>query len=243
MRLLILGANSDIALAAARKFAQGAKMDLILASRGVERLEKKARDLELRFNVQAQTVFFDALDHSSHRAFYDSLEPKPDAVLLAFGYGGHQKRAQAEFEEVQRIVETNYLGAVSILEIIATDFEARGRGAIMAISSVAGERGRKANYAYGASKAALTAFLSGLRNRLFGSGVRVVTILPGFVKTKMTEGMDLPGPLAAEPDKVGGDIFKAYRGSRDVIYTPFIWRPIMTAIKALPELLFKRLSI
>ena len=243
MRLLILGANSDIALAAARKFAQGLQADLILASRDQERLEKKARDLELRFNVQVQAVFFDALDQASHQAFYDSLEPKPDAVLLAFGYGGHQKRAQTEFEEVRRIVETNYLGAVSILEIIAADFEKQGRGTIMAISSVAGERGRKANYAYGASKAALTAFLSGLRNRLYDSKVNVITILPGFVKTKMTEGMDLPGGLAGEPEKVGADILKAYRRKKDVIRTPIIWWPIMTVIKALPEFVFKRLSI
>ena len=243
MRLLILGANSDIALAAGHKFAQGLGSDLVLASRNVERLEKKAKNLELRFNVKTEAIFFDALDYDSHRAFYESLEPKPDAVLLAFGHGGHQKKAQADFGEARRIVETNYLGAVSILEIIAADFENRGRGTIMAISSVAGERGRKTNYAYGASKAALTTYLSGLRNRLFGRGVRVVTILPGFVRTKMTEGMDLPGALTAEPEKVGSDILKAYRRSKDVVYTPFIWRLIMTAIKALPEFLFKRLSI
>ncbi len=243
MRLLILGANSDIALAAAAGFAQGLEADLILASRNVKRLEKKARDLELRFRGRAEAVFFDALDYDSHQAFYDSLDPKPDAVLLAFGHGGNQKKAQSDFEEGRRIVETNYLGAVSILEIIAADMESRGQGTIMAVSSVAGERGRKTNYAYGSSKAALTAYLSGLRNRLFDKGVRVITILPGFVRTKMTEGMDLPEKLTAAPEKVAGDIFRAYLRSKDVLYTPFIWRPIMALIKALPEFVFKRLNL
>jgi len=243
MRLLILGANSDIALATARRFARAMNADLTLASRNVERLEKKARDLELRFAVKAEAVRFDALDYDSHHKFYDSLEPKPDAVLLAFGHGGHQKKAQTDFREGRRIVETNYLGAISILEIIAADMESKGRGTIMAISSVAGERGRKTNYAYGASKAALTTYLSGLRNRLHGKGVRVMTILPGFVRTKMTEGMELPEKLVAEPDKVGADILKAFRRSKDVVHTPFIWWPIITVIKALPEFLFKRLSL
>lgn len=242
MRLLILGANSDIALATAAAFAKTLKSDLVLASRGLERLSKKARDLELRFGVEARAVAFDALDYGSHQGFYDSLEPKPDAVLLAFGHGGHQKKAQSDFGEGRRIVETNYLGAVSILEIIAADMERRRSGVILAVSSVAGERGRKNNYAYGASKAALTAYLSGMRGRLFGKGVRVTTILPGFVRTKMTQGMDLPERLTAEPEKIAADILRAYLRSKDVVYTPFVWKPIMALIKALPEFLFKRMS-
>ena len=243
MRLLILGANSDIALAAAAAFAQGLGADLTLASRNVERLSKKTRDLQLRFAVKAEAVFFDALDYDSHQSFYDSLAHRPDAVLLAFGYGGHQKKAQSDFGEGRRIAETNYLGAVSILEVVAADLERRGRGAIMAISSVAGERGRQTNYAYGASKAALTAYLSGLRGRLFKKGVRVITVLPGFVRTKMTEGMDLPARLTADPEKIAADILRAYRRNKDVVYTPFMWWIIMCIIKALPEFLFKRLNL
>jgi len=243
MRLLILGANSDIALAAAARFAKESRADLVLASRDLEKLEKKARDLELRFKVEAQAVFFDALDYASHPGFWASLDPRPDAVLLAFGYGGDQRKGRGDFDEARAIIETNYLAAVSILNLVAADFEARGRGVIMALSSVAGERGRATNYLYGSAKAGLTAFLSGLRNRLFKKGVRVITILPGFVRTKMTAGMDLPQGLTAEPEQVAADIHRAFLRRRDVVYTPAKWRLIMLLIRSLPEGLFKRMKI
>ncbi|MCG8376513.1 MAG: SDR family NAD(P)-dependent oxidoreductase, partial [Chlorobiales bacterium] len=159
MRLLILGANSDIALACAARFAKERRADLVLASRNVARLAKKARDLELRFQVKAEAVFFDAQDYDSHPGFWEGLDPKPEAVLLAFGHGGHQGRGSQDFNETRAIVEINYLGAVSILNLIAAEFESRGRGVIMAVSSVAGERGRAANYIYGSAKAGLTTFL------------------------------------------------------------------------------------
>ncbi|MEJ2662130.1 MAG: SDR family NAD(P)-dependent oxidoreductase, partial [Desulfobacteraceae bacterium] len=193
MNLLILGANSDVANAVARQFAAGAQADLFLASRDVALLAKKARDIEIRHDVTARALAFDAVDTATHQAFYDALDPKPDGVIAAFGYLGDQISAQSDFAEAQRIIQTNFTGAVSILEIVAADFQRRGRGFIIGISSVAGERGRQSNYFYGAAKGALSIYLSGLRNRMSKHRVRVITVLPGFIRTKMTQSLPLPG--------------------------------------------------
>ncbi|MCK9374513.1 MAG: SDR family oxidoreductase [Syntrophobacterales bacterium] len=243
MQLLILGANSDVAEAVARKFAQEEKANIYLASRDLGLLEKQARDLEIRAQVKAQALSFDALDYAAHAAFYQSLDPKPDGVLVAFGYLGDQPRAQEDFAEARRIIDTNFLGAVSILEIVAQDFARRGHGFIVGLSSVAGERGRQSNYIYGAAKGALSIYLGGLRNRLHQHGVRVLTVLPGFIRTKMTEHLDLPEKLLAEPAEVAADIYAAYKKGKDIIYTKWLWRWIMAIIKAIPETVFKRLKL
>lgn len=243
MHLLILGANADIARAIAAKFAEAAKANLYLASRDLALLAKKAGDLEIRYQVKAVPLYFDATDYASHGQFYQNLNPKPDGVVVAFGYLGDQKKAQEDFAEAQRITETNFLGAVSILEIVAADFEKRGRGFIIGLSSPAGERGRQSNYFYGAAKGALTIYLSGLRNRLFKRKVQVLTVLPGFVQTKMIEGLDLPEKLLAKPEEVGDDIYRAFKRGKEVVYTKWFWKWIMLAIKVIPEKLFKRLSL
>jgi len=243
MNLLILGANSDVAYATAHQFAANLKADLCLASRDLELLEKKARDLEIRYAVKVRTMAFDADDPATHQAFYESLDPRPDGVITAFGYLGDQTRAQSDFNEARKIIQTNFIGAASILEIVAADFQDRAKGFIIGISSVAGERGRQSNYVYGAAKGALSIYLSGLRNRLNKYGVRVITVLPGFMQTKMTEAMTLPGLLTATPEQAAADIFAGYKKSRDVVYTRWFWRWIMAVIKATPESLFKRLSL
>ncbi len=243
MRLLVLGANSDVAIATAQQFARQSGADLILASRNLELLEKKAQDIQIRYDVSARAVAFDAVDHQTHAAFYDDLEPKPDGVILAFGHMGEQQAAQSDFMAAKKIIDTNFSGAVSILEIIAADFERRGRGFIIGIASVAGDRGRQSNYLYGAAKGALGIYLSGLRNRLSKHNVDVITVLPGFIRTKMTEGLDLPSLLTATPRQVAEDIFRAHQKSKEIIYTRWFWRWIMAIIKAIPESIFKRLSL
>lgn len=243
MNLLVLGANSDVAHAVAKKFAGAEKAGIYLASRNMETLEKKTQDLQTRFGVRAKALFFDAEDKASRENFYESLDPKPDVVILAFGYLGDQEKAQADFDEAEKIIHTNFTHATGILEIIASDFEKRGHGSIIGISSVAGNRGRKSNYFYGAAKGALTIYLSGLRNRLAGSGTHVITVLPGFIDTKMTEGMDLPAALTASPDEVAEDIYAAFKKKKNVIYTKWFWRWIMTIIQSIPETIFKRMSL
>lgn len=243
MNLLILGANSDTAYAVAKKFAEQERVDLQLASRDVALLKKKAQDLRVRFGVAAESVFFDAKDYPSHRTFYDALDPKPDGVVVAFGVLGDQVRAQNDFSHAKDIIETNLLGAVSILEIVASDFEMRGHGFIIGISSVAGERGRKSNYIYGAAKGGLTAYLSGLRNRFGKTEIYVMTVLPGFIRSKMTEHLELPGLLSATPEAIAEDIYTAYKKKKSVLYTKWFWKWIMRIIQHIPESLFKKLNL
>ncbi len=243
MRILILGANSDVAHSLSRKFAKTEKADFYLASRNKELLEKKAVDLTSRYSVSAETVYFDAQDYDSHREFYKSLDPSPDGVIVAFGYTGEQDKAQSDFNETKKVIDSNYTGAVSILEIIATDFEIQKKGFIIGISSVAGDRGRMSNYIYGSAKAGFSTYLSGLRNRLSSVKVPVLTVLPGFINTKMTEQLDLPPMLTAEPSEVADDIYKAFKKGKNIIYTKWYWKVIMKIIKLIPEFLFKRLSM
>lgn len=243
MNLLILGANSDVAHAVAKCFARDERADIALASRNLPLLEKRALDLQTRFKVNAAAMAFDAQDFDSHEAFYRKLDPKPDGVLVAFGYLGEQAKAQLDFQEARRIIDINFTGAVSILEIVAADFEKRGHGFVIGISSVAGERGRQSNYFYGAAKGAFSIYLSGLRNRLARRGVHVLTVLPGFMQTKMTENMDLPERLTLNPEEAAEDIFRAFKRSKNIVYTGWFWRWIMMIIKAIPEGIFKRLSL
>lgn len=243
MNLLILGANSDVANAVALEFAAKENASITLASRNLELLEKKAGDINIRSSVSVQAVAFDVTDPDSHRTFYEGLDPKPDVVVAAFGYLGDQSRAQADFTEARKIIDTNFTGAVSILETVAGHFERRGKGTIIGIGSVAGLRGRQSNYVYGAAKGALGIYLSGLRNRLNKRQVQVITVLPGFIDTKMTAGMGLPGLLTASPQQVARDIHAAYLKSKDTIYTRWFWRWIMAIIRAIPESIFKRLSL
>jgi short-subunit dehydrogenase len=143
-------------------------------------------------------------------------------------------------EETLKTIQTNYTGAVSILNIIAQDFAGRKSGAIAGISSVAGERGRQSNYIYGSAKAGFTAYLSGLRNSLYKDNVHVLTVLPGFVYTKMTENLDLPKLLTANPADVASAVYTGIKKKKNVIYVKWFWRWIMYIIKAIPESIFKR---
>ncbi|MBP0020402.1 MAG: SDR family oxidoreductase [Cyanobacteria bacterium SBLK] len=241
-RVLILGAKSDIAKAIAHRFAKtGCNIDL--AARNSTLLEPLVKDLSIRYNCQAKTLEFDALDFKSHGAFYESLTEKPDIVICVFGYLGNQDNAQKDFQEAEKIINTNYTGAVSILNIIANDFEQRQQGTIAGISSVAGDRGRQSNYFYGSAKAAFTAYLSGLRNRLTKAGVHVITVKPGYVATKMTEGMELPQPLTASPEQVSEAIFQAIEKQKNAIYTLWMWQYIMLIIRSVPEFIFKKLNL
>jgi short-subunit dehydrogenase len=240
--ILIIGAKSDIAKAVAREYAKHG-YDLYMAARNANELEAFANDITVRTQRAVKLVELDILDYKSHQAFYDNLEEKPLGVISAIGYLGEQEKAQSNFDEAQRIMDTNYTGVASLFNTIANDFEKRRSGFIVGISSVAGDRGRKSNYIYGSAKAALTTYLSGLRNRLYDAQVHVMTVKPGFVATKMTEGMDLPEKLTAQPQQVAEDIFRAQQKGENVLYTKWVWRYIMMIIKMIPEWKFKGMSI
>ena len=240
--ILIIGAKSDIAKAIAKKYAENG-YNLYLASRESNELHNFAKDLSIRNQKDIICIDFDVLDYASHQNFYNTLAEKPSGVIVVVGYLGDQERAQYDFEEAQKIINTNYSGVVSILNIIANDFEKNKKGFIVGISSVAGDRGRKSNFIYGSSKAALTTYLSGLRNRLYCFNIDVMTVMPGFVATKMTKDMNLPEKLTATPEEVANEIFEAQQKKKNVLYTKWFWKWIMLVIKNIPEFQFKKMSI
>jgi short-subunit dehydrogenase len=241
-RFLILGASSEIALAIADQL--GAKSnELILAARNCERLAPVKSDLSVRFGATVMLSEFDASRPDTHMTFYENINPKPDVVISVIGFLGNHERAIVDWKECTEILTSNYVGAVSILNIVANDFEKRKEGIIVGISSVAGERGRQSNYLYGSAKAGFTTYLSGLRNRLFKSGVHVLTVKPGFMKTRMIEGIKTPHFLTAQPAHVASQIIKAIYKKKNVVYVLPIWRWIMLMIRNIPEFMFKRLKL
>jgi short-subunit dehydrogenase len=239
--VLILGARSDIGRAVARRFAR-AGASVILAARRSAELGPDVSDLAIRYGVTVETAEFDVTD-GDPEPFFDALPRVPDVVVMVVGLLGDQARSETDPAAATAVMAANFTGPAAYLLAAATRLEARGSGCIVGISSVAGDRGRRSNYVYGSAKAGFTAFLSGLRSRLFGRGVTVVTVKPGFVATQMTAGLKLPPLLTAQPGEVADAIWSAVERRRDVIYIRPIWRVIMLAIQNLPEPLFKRLSI
>jgi len=240
--VLIVGAKSDIAKEVARTYAKNG-YNLYLTARDVNSLESLANDIRVRSKVEVKLKELDITEYEIHKDFYESLEERPLGVVVVSGYMAEQKEAEDDWDKTLNTINVNYTGVVSFLNIVANDFEKERRGFIVGVSSVAGDRGRKANYIYGSSKAAFSAYLAGLRNRLFESGVQVLTVKPGFVNTAMTKGLDLPQKLTAEPLEVAEDIFKAQQSGANILYTKWIWRYVMLIIKHIPEFMFKKMSI
>ena len=240
--MVIIGGTSDIARATAAAFGRQG-WDLHLAGRDTALLQKNAADLALRTKRRVTWSYFDANDVPAHKKFWESIAPEAEGVLCAIGLLGDQRRAEHDWALGQTILQANFTGLVPVLSLAAETFEERGQGLIIGLSSVAGDRGRAANYLYGSGKAGLTAFLSGLRSRLAAKGVQVMTVKPGFVATKMTENLNLSKVLTATPEKVAEDIVAAVGKKRSVVYTPWFWRWIMWLIRHIPENVFKKLKL
>lgn len=253
--ILLISANSDIGKACACIYAQ-AGYSLYLASRKPDETRNFAQKLEQDFGINTQSLFLDTNDYNSHASFVDTLFEqeeieRPVGVILCTGYLGEQALAQQDFQEAQDIINTNFTHLTGLLEKLVCQFEKPGqkqaedtrKAFIAVISSVAGERGRQSNYIYGAAKAALSTYLSGLRNRCHDSDIQVITVKPGFVKSKMTANMTLPRHLSAQPEDVAKALFKAQQSGKDIVYTKAIWCWIMYAIRLMPEPLFKRLKL
>ena len=239
---LILGAASDMAIAIAEKFASKG-YNIQLAARNVSRLEALQSDLAIKYISRVSIHEFDAVAYETHQSFFAGLEPKPDVTICVFGFLGENEKAVEEWSQASQIIHTNYTGAVSILNIIARYYASQKEGVIAGISSVAGERGRQSNYLYGSAKAGFTAYLSGLRNRLYHSDVHVATIQPGFVYTKMTENVDLPKMLTANTEEVADAVYSAVKNRKNVVFVKWFWRYIMMIIKNIPEFMFKKLKL
>jgi decaprenylphospho-beta-D-erythro-pentofuranosid-2-ulose 2-reductase len=240
--VLIVGGRSDIGLALAHRFA-AAGHPVQLAARNVSEMAAAKADIELRHGVAASLHELDILITSSFEGFLDGLAVLPGVAICVVGLLGEQPRSEADAGAAALTMRSNYEGPALLTGAIANRFEKRGSGTIVGVSSVAGERGRKSNYVYGSAKAGYTAFLSGLRNRLAKRGVHVMTVLPGFVATRMTEGMDLPRRLTATPAEVAEAIFRAAAKRRDVLYVKPVWWPVMAIVRSIPERIFKGLNI
>lgn len=242
--VMIVGATSDIGRAIARAYAAAGR-SLVLCARRPEALARDAEDLRLRHGTAVEVLKLDLLNTPAHAAVLDDLAALPGTVVMVVGLLGTQARAETDTAHAAEVMRSNYEAPALFLGEVANRMERRGAGGtIIGVSSVAGERGRATNYVYGSAKAGFTAFLSGLRNRLATKGVRVVTVKPGFVATRMTEGMKLPKALTAEPREVAAAVLTAEaRASRDVIYVRRVWWPIMTVIRLLPERIFKRMRL
>jgi decaprenylphospho-beta-D-erythro-pentofuranosid-2-ulose 2-reductase len=240
--ILILGAHSDVARPLARIYAEDG-YKVILAARNSNRLSSDLADLRIRSGQESDAREFDVLDTAGHHSFLDGLGELPDTVISLVGLMTPQARAQSDFAAADLMIRSNYLGLVSILGEVANRMEQRGSGTIIGVSSVAGDRGRATNYIYGSAKAGLTAFMSGLRNRLMPRRVTVITIKPGFVRTRMTAGLALPAALTATPEELARAIRHAHRKKRLVVYHRRIWRLIISIVRCLPERVFMRMQL
>jgi len=243
-RILIAGATSPIARALARLLAQRGAA-LFLASRDLDEVYRIASDIEVRVGVDVHCGRFEAAAFETHAELIRDASTKMGGltgVVMAAGMLGDPVKTRTNPDYAVSIMQANYLGPASLLSHAAIHFEAADTGFIVGIGSVAGDRGRRNNYEYGSAKGAFALFMQGLRSRLNQSGMRVLTVKPGFVDTGMTWGM--PGLfLVASPKKVAIDIVHALDKRKDVIYSPPFWRWIMLVIRMVPEKLFKRLSI
>lgn len=243
-RVVIFGATSAMAQETARLLAaRGA--DLFLVGRNAERLDAVAADVRVRGAATVTTAVADLDDAERHHELVDRAVGalgRIDAVLVAQGILADSDACDSDRTLAARVLVTNFLAPALLCEVVAARLAAQGAGTLVAISSVAGDRGRQSNYVYGAAKGGLSTYLEGLRNRLFRRGVHVVTVKPGFVDTPMTQHVP-KNALFAPPVAVARAILRAIERRRDVIYVPGFWRAIMLAIRHVPELVFKRLSL
>lgn len=242
---LIIGATSAIAEATARRFAAtGARFYLV--GRNAERLAAIARDLEIR---SGQPVIYESLNLDQigqHPALLERVIQalgSIDVALIAHGVLPDQHACQQSVTATLAAIHTNALSVISLATLLGNLFEERGRGTLIAISSVAGDRGRQSNYVYGAAKGMVSLFLQGLRNRLSSQGVQVITVKPGFVDTPMTAAFEKKGLLWAQPDQIAQGIVAAVERGRNEVYLPWFWRWIMFMILHIPEGIFKRLRL
>ncbi|TDU28706.1 short-subunit dehydrogenase [Panacagrimonas perspica] len=244
-KVLIVGATSAIAESVAREFARREDR-LFLVGRRPQALAAIADDLKLRGAPMVQFRVQDANDISAHAELIESASVAMgglDTVLIAHGTLPDQAACAASVERTLAEYQTNALSQISLCTLIANRFESQGNGTLAVISSVAGDRGRQSNYVYGSAKAAVTAFTSGLRQRLHGKGVHVITIKPGFVDTPMTAAFDKRGPLWASADSVAKTIVRGMIAGKPVIYAPWFWWGIMQIIRNIPERIFRGLKL
>lgn len=241
--MIVLGSNSEVAQAFVEKVLQSDRKfeKLYLFSSNPETTEKFARHIEVKYFQPSEIIYFDLMKEvelSSYESIHSEL------LFCASGYLG-QNTEEALFDQknTERIVDINYAKLLPVLNFFAQKMERQRTGTMIVLSSVAGERGRQSNFIYGSAKAGLTAYLSGLRNYLFSKKVHVLTVKPGFMETKMTEGLPLNPALTATPTQAANAIYKAWKKKKNVAYVLPVWALIMWVIRNIPEFIFKKMKL
>ncbi|MGI8492520.1 MAG: decaprenylphospho-beta-D-erythro-pentofuranosid-2-ulose 2-reductase [Acidimicrobiales bacterium] len=243
--VLVLGGSSEIGVAIAAKLAAPRRAMVVLAGRDPAALDAAAGTVRSAGAAKVETMMFDALDTASHDGFVERVAETIgdlDVVVLAFGVFGDQDDDAAGGDGAIRVAQTNYVGAVSISLAVARVLRQQGHGTLVVLSSVAGERVRRANFIYGSTKAGLDGFAQGLGDSLIGTGASVLIVRPGFVETKMTAGMD-PAPLSTTPEAVAEATARALASGREVIWVPAILRAVFAVFRHLPRPIWRRLPV
>ena len=244
-QVVFFGATSEVAQQVIRLHAEkGDRLRLI--ARNKERLDAVAQDAATRGAEIIETVCSDLGDIEEIGTLTHSLTEACNEATIWYFFQGvlpNQKESEGDWQIVQDAIDTNFTGIAKSLHYIANHIEQHSGGTVVVITSVAGLRGRQSNYIYGTSKGSLNIYLQGLRNRLYKSNGHVLTVMPGFIKTGMTDGFDRDGPLWATPEQVANDIYRSMQRRRNICYTPWFWRYIMLIIQHIPEFVFKRLKL
>ena len=243
--LLVLGGASDLGAATAERLVRDGCTTVVLAGRHADAMAPVADRLRGAGASHVETVAWDALDVDSHgaavAAAFDAAGGDLDAVVLAAGVLGDQEAIDADPASAAALITANYAGPASTLLHLVPRLRAQGHGTIVVFSSVAGERVRKANFTYGSSKAGLDAFAQGLGDSLDGSGVRVLVVRPGWVRTRMTEGMD-PAPFPTTPEAVADAVADGLAKGKDVVWAPPVLRAVFSAFRHLPRPLWRKVA-
>jgi decaprenylphospho-beta-D-erythro-pentofuranosid-2-ulose 2-reductase len=242
--VLVFGATSDIARALLRRLVARRARTVVLAGRRIDALDAVAAELTEAGADTVETIAFEATDVTAHSALVDGVFERHgdvDLVVIAFGVLGDQAEAERDPAAAVEIAQVNYVASVSVGTAVATHLRRQGHGNVIALSSVAGERPRRANFVYGSSKAGMDAFFVGLGDALHGSGARVIVVRPGFVRTRMTAGLR-PLPFATTPDAVADAIVRALATGAEIVWVPSVLRWVMVGLRHLPRPLFRRIA-
>ena len=241
--MIVLGSNSDISLAFIEKvLKQGQRFPMMyLFTSNVAKTLKLANHIEAKFDQKCEIIEFD-LTRNNNYQMIDHVNS--DLLFCASGFlGKNTEEGLYDDLNTEKIIDVNYSKLIILINFFAKKMEQQKKGTIIALSSVAGERGRQSNFIYGSAKAAFTAYLSGLRNYLYHKNVHVLTVIPGFMDTEMTADIPTPKPLTAQPDQAANIIYKAYKKKKNVVYVTFVWCGIMAVIRNIPEFIFKKLKM
>lgn len=241
--MIVLGSTSEVAQAFVEKALQeGEKFERIyLFTSNREATERFAKHIDVKFLQLSEII---ELDLTKQINYFEFENINSNLLFCATGYLGEgTEEGLYDNKNTERIIDINYSKLVPVINYFAQKFESKRSGTIIGLSSVAGERGRQSNFIYGSAKAAFTAYLSGLRNYLFEKKVHVMTVKPGFMATKMTEGLPLNPKLTATPKQAAECIYKAFKKQKNVVYVLPIWGIIMLIIRNIPEFIFKKLKL